>query len=488
MPGEAILHDIFRRGGRHLKTLFRIGILIVVGLHLAGPLLPFSTQDLMFIPAILVLVTGFPMMSGGFRKATGIFLLLGSAMLAISGQPAAAWMAACASMTNIIAIVAVMQTFSMPIRLGDYNSAMHSWLGGRLKSRKGLFLFTTLTTHLLASLLNLGAVPVTVSLLENTIRRRIPEYERFFAAAMTRGYVLAALWSPGAVVLYLILQATGLSWARLFVPGFILGLVGIAMSYLMEKRKGGFLDEVPKKGLRPVEDSISPVASGMAQPGSYAGSREVSRASHVLIVAFAFVLVLMILETTRIGSSSGRIILAGVFVSLGWLALLSRRPGLAGVLKSYWSSGLMKAAEIGPFFVAMGIFSGALEKSGVMGFIAPIFQSASDSLGAGAVVFIGLVIVLSSLIGLHPFITIVLFGKILAHADLPIPVLTVALSLTVGAATSYMISPFAGMIMTVSRLLDAKTTDIAIRWNWRFCVLFFGVGMLFSFFWGALFG
>ncbi len=426
-------------------------------------------------------------MSGGFRKAATLFLALGAAMLAFSRQPASAWMAACTSMTNIIAIVAVMQTFSMPIRLGDYDSAIHSWLSRRFKSNRALFFFTTMATHLLASLLNLGSIPVTVSLLEDTIRRRAPRYERFFAAAMTRGYVLATLWSPGAVILYLILQATGLSWARLFVPGFLLGLAGMAMSYLMETQKRGVLYEAPEQVHRHDradrnDPETPPPQDAQAKKG------EGSRASHIVLVAAAFVIVLFVFETLHIGSSSGRIILAGTLISLGWTLLLSRRPGLSGVLKSYWTDGLMKAAEIGPFFVAMGFFSGALEKSGVMDIVGPALQSASISLGAGAVVFIGLVIVLCSLAGLHPFITIVLFGKILAHADLPIPPLTVALSLTVGAATSYMISPFAGMIMTVSKLLGAKATDVAIRWNWRFCILFFTTGMLFSFLWGAWFG
>ncbi len=425
-------------------------------------------------------------MSGGFRKAATLFLALGAAMLAFSRQPASAWIAACTSMTNIIAIVAVMQTFSMPIRLGDYDSAIHSWLSRRFKSNRALFFFTTMATHLLTSLLNLGSIPVTVSLLEDTIRRRVPRYERFFAAAMTRGYVLATLWSPGAVILYLILQATGLSWARLFVPGFLLGLAGMAMSYLMETQKRGVLHETPENGH--MLDHADRSESDAVHPCTQAKKGEGSRASHIVLVAAAFVIVLFVFETLYIGSSSGRIILAGTLISFGWTLLLSRRPGLSGVLKSYWTDGLMKAAEIGPFFVAMGFFSGALEKSRVMDIVGPALQSASISLGAGAVVFIGLVIVLCSLAGLHPFITIVLFGKILAHADLPIPPLTVALSLTVGAATSYMISPFAGMIMTVSKLLGAKATDVAIRWNWRFCILFFTTGMLFSFLWGAWFG
>ncbi|MDP3177008.1 MAG: hypothetical protein Q8M76_03820, partial [Spirochaetaceae bacterium] len=60
--------------------------------------------------------------------------------------------------------------------------------------------------------------------------------------------------------------------------------------------------------------------------------------------------------------------------------------------------------------------------------------------------------------------------------------------LAVGGAASYMITPFAGVIMTISKLIGAKATDVAVRWNWRFSLAFFAVGMLFAFAWGAIFG
>jgi len=484
-----------------MKLAFRIGILALVALQLGGPFLPFGVRTAMSIAAALVFVTGFPLMGRGFRIAASMFLLLGAAMLAAGGKPLSEWVRASVSMTSIICIVAVMQTFSMPIRLGAYDEAIRTWLGSRFKGKRPLFMFTTFATHLLASFLNLGAIPVIVSLFGDALKRRMPNHERFFASAATRGYVLAALWSPGAVNLYLIVQATGLSWSRVFLPGFLLAVSGMFLSYLLETGRNGMLGGKALGDIHeqtagtaqdtsPPEQQVKEIKSEVGIKVEAAGARtdSRSRAWHIVAVAAAFVAVAALMERFSLGSSSNRVVMAGAFTSLVWMLSLVRRPGISGIIRTYWTEGLLKTADIAPFFVAMGLFSGALENSGLMDLVGPVLQHVSAILGGATVVPIGMLIILGSLVGLHPFITIVLFGKMLMLASLPIPPLTIALSLAVGGASAYMVSPFAGVIMTVSKLMGAKASDVAIRWNWRFGILFFSTGMVFAFTWGAIFG
>ncbi|MDP3176839.1 MAG: hypothetical protein Q8M76_02970, partial [Spirochaetaceae bacterium] len=342
-----------------MKPLFRIGIAALVAMQLGGAFAPLDFRAPMAAAAALILVTGFPLMTGTFRKAAAIFIALGAAMLLYSKQPPMAWIEASVSMTNIIGIVAVMQVFSVPIKLGDYDSAIRSWLDRRFTTERSLFAFTTLAAHVLTSFLNLGSIPVMVSLFEDTLMRRVSEYERFFASATTRGYVLAALWSPGAVNLFLVVQATDLSWSEVFLPGFVLAAGGMVLSYAMETKKSGVL--APAARREPLEQTAPPSHPEGPSPSDPSAR---SRVSHIIAVASVFVLVMALMEALRIGQKSSRMILAGALVALAWLFALRRRPGLATALKQYWSQGILKAADVAPFFVAMGIFSGALESSG----------------------------------------------------------------------------------------------------------------------------
>lgn len=453
-----------------MKNLFRTSILAVIALNLAGTLFGVSFRFPLFIAGLGALVGGFPLMGKGFQKAAVIFLILGAGMLAFGGQPFDLWVKAATSMTNIIAIVAVMQTFAVPIKVGGYDEAIKSWMQGRIKGKSALFIFVTITTHLLTSFLNMGSVPVTVSLFEPSLKARIPDWKRFFARAATRGYVLSVLWSPGAVNLSLVVQATGLSWSKVFIPGFILAVLGMGASSLTE-----LFGSHGKDSLLPLADR-----SPTAEKGG--------RITHVLGVVVLFILLVAVLERLNIGVSSGRTVLAGLLVALAWTLSQARRPGMKAVLKTHWQEGLLKAGDIAPFFVAMGIFSTALEASGFLETVAPLIKTAADSLGAASVILIAGIIAAASLIGLHPFITIVLFGKVLSYVSLPIPPITIALALSVGGAAAYMITPFAGMIMIMSRLIGVKAADIALRWNWRFSLTFLAGGLLYAFAWGALFG
>jgi len=467
-----------------MKTVFRLSTLLLVAIHLFGGLLPWDSGLPLFGAALLVLLSGFSSMGRGFRVATGAFLAL-SLGLAILGPGArgaglADWMAAFTSMTNIVAIVAVMQVFSVPIRAGDYDREVREWMGRRLGSEGALFVFTTFVTHLLTSFLNLGSVPVLVSLFGEALRRRVSDFRRFMAATALRGYVLAALWSPGAVNLYLVVHSTGLSWSAVFVPGLLLALLGMGLSPLFELCTGG----LGRRGGR-IENE-APLPASDPRGGLHAST---NRFWHILVAALAFVAAVYLLERLDIGSPSTRMIQAGALLATLWILLLSgRKRRLVEELSSYWRQGLFKAGEVGPFFVALGLFVGALELSGLMGATEPFLREGARALGWGSVPLLGLLIILGSLVGLHPFVTIVLFGKVLMGADLPLPPLTLALGLSVGGAAAYMVSPFSGVATTLSRLIGARTVDLALTWNWRFALLFFATGMAFAFAWGAAFG
>jgi inner membrane protein involved in colicin E2 resistance len=67
-------------------------------------------------------------------------------------------------------------------------------------------------------------------------------------------------------------------------------------------------------------------------------------------------------------------------------------------------------------------------------------------------------------------------------------VLLLALSLAAGGAAAYMISPFAGIIMSISRYTGASASQVGLGWNWKFSLVFFVFGVLFSLAWGLAFG
>lgn len=216
-----------------MTFVFKIAVWVLVGLHLMKPFVPVDLTMIIGVFAALVILSGLTVMGKSYKKVTLIFLLSGSAMLVYFGEPVAVWLTAAGTLTNVIAILVMMQTFSIPIQVGRYNAAIRYWLNRSIKNEGGLFLFTTAATHVFTSFLMFGAIPVMVSLMEQTLKSRVRNYEKFMATATSRGYALASLWAPGAINLFLVVEATNVDWSAVFVPGVILSLIGVFVSYKM---------------------------------------------------------------------------------------------------------------------------------------------------------------------------------------------------------------------------------------------------------------
>lgn len=453
-----------------MTLVFKIMVWVLVGLNLLKPFVHGDLTEVIGICAAIILASGLTVMGNGYKKATVIFLLGGSVMLIYFGAPLAVWITAAGNLTNVIAILVMMQTFSIPIKLGEYNRAIRYWLNRYFKSEGGLFLFTTLATHVFTSFLMFGAIPVMVSLMEQPLRNRVSDYERFMATAASRGYALASLWAPGAINLFLVMQATGVSWSSVFIPGVVLSAIGVLVSY--------FLETKCFSSFRPRQFKFQYQVSAVDEKQDY------GKATHILWVVLGLVFFTFVFDKLHIGDSSNRIILAGFIVAFSWMTLFIGQPVLKTTIKDYWKTGVIKAGDLAPFFIAMGIFSTALEQSGVLGAVQIQLQGFANSLGTFSIIMIPLLVVGAAVIGIHPFITIVMFGKILTLLNLPVSATTTALCLALGGSISYMVSPFAGVIMTIAKFVGAKASDVAITWNWVYSLVYFVIGISFAYLWG----
>lgn len=457
-----------------MTLIFKIVVWILAILHLIKPFVPVDLTIAIGICAIFVAGSGLTVMGKSYRKATLVFLLSGSGILFYFNASLFIWLTAAGTLTNVIAILVMMQIFSIPIQVGQYNTAICHWLNRFVKSKGSLFLFTTVATHLFTSFLMFGAIPIMVSLMEQTIKGRIQEYKRFMAIATSRGYALASLWAPGAINLFLVVQATGVSWSSVFVPGVILSLLGILVSYFLEV--GCFVSSK--------QDKFEPMYQAAASDAVKAEGTAV----HIIWVVLGLVLFTFAFDKMRIGSSSNRIILAGFIVGLSWIGCFVNQPILRTVIRNYWTDGITKAGDLAPFFIAMGIFSTALEQSKILEFAQIHLQSMASYWGILSIAVIPLFVIGAAVLAIHPFITIVMFGKILTVLNLPVSSTTIALCLALGGSISYMVSPFAGVIMTIAKFVDAKASDVAITWNWAYSLIYFVMGIFFAYFWGQWIG
>jgi hypothetical protein len=172
-----------------------------------------------------------------------------------------------------------------------------------------------------------------------------------------------------------------------------------------------------------------------------------------------------------------------------WIILLSQRhsqsnlqfkSSLKKAAVSYWHHGIASGAALAPFFVGIGTFTYGFQHSSVIIKLTSVLSPVFAQFGWLLVVLIPIIVVIVSLIGIHPLASVALIGKVIMAMHLTLSPLLIALSLNIGSVAAYMLSPFAGIVMIVATILNVKPTQVSIRWNWKFCLAFMVVDLVFA--------
>ena len=446
-----------------------VGLVLIQLLELVVPL-NLTILDACF--AIGVTILGISRLSRSFQIATLIFFVAGLGLLSTTNLTLSSIATAITSMVDIVVLLVVMQLFLIPVTVGKYQTAVEKFMQDHIHGPKQTYTFVMLVTHLLSSILSMGTVAIVLSILGDSIKRQVKNSARFSATAVTRAFTLGTLWAPGAATIFLISTVTKVSWTRLFIPCLILGLLGLVLAYIMEHHQA-YMQETPTT----VHQDIQ------RKSGVHASLLE-------LVFAVATLLVLSFgLMENHVATSMMSVTLAGLLIVLVWTGLLRFKRGnqrstfnpiLKKAVRSYWHQGITSGASLAPFFVGIGTFTYGFQHSTVSPRLTATLTPIFTYLGWWLVLLIPIIVVLVSLIGIHPLASVALIGKVVMAMPISLSPLLIALSLNIGSVAAYMLSPFAGIVVIVATLLNVNPGTVSIRWNWKFCSAFLGLSVIAS--------
>lgn len=446
---------------------YRFFILLLVLLQIIGMIFKFDLTFVTFLVCIPIFTLGITRLSNSFKIATAVFIVAGIVLLFTGTFSIYVLAKALTSMIDIVVLLVVMQLFMLPVTVGNYQKAVEQFMENRLHTPKSIYVFVMLITHLLSSILSMGTVSIVISVLGDSIKRRVKNYEHFSGTAITRAFTLGTLWAPGAATIFLISTVTKVQWSSLFLPCILLGILGLVLAYLMESKKA-YLQPINKSS----QSNLNKNKSQSLVP--------------VLLAILGLLVLSFVFMHFKIGSSMDSVTLAGIIVVGLWLLLLllfkskiNIQPA-APAIKEYLNRGIYSGAALAPFFIAIGTFTYGFENSKLSVLLIRTLRPIFTQLGWYLVILIPLIVVVSSLIGIHPLASVALVGKIVMSAHIAMSPLLIALSLNIGSVIAYMVSPFAGIIIIVASLLNVKPTTISLRWNWLFCIMFAILGLSFS--------
>ena len=431
-------------GSRVRKTAASAALALMTLLYVLDLLLPLPLGAAAAAAAAAVLLLDLPFMGKTFRLPAWIFFLLGAAVLLFCRAPLRQWEQGLSSMMKTVVILVVMQGLALAMRRGGYEQAAAECLCGRSGSLAGLFCLILLLSHLLAGVMSLGCVVVILAAISPAVRQRLPDSRRFLAASLSWGYCTLFLWAPGTVTVLMSMQVFDLDWQSYFPPAFALSLLGLAL--------GAGIAHFRFRG-----QSLASAGTETVSPGAWRKLRCLAGVLAVIVAAVA------LLERLGFSTSIGRLLVTILTVTAVWLTAQGRVPEAPPLLRQWWQDYLPKNQDLAAFFLSMGVFSAAIQYSGFGDRLTELCAGHSGLLGPLVLPLLPLAIVAFSLVGLHPFVSVLMVGPILAGLPLPVTPLQLGLAMSLGCCLSYMLSPFAGLILTLSHELQEPPLRMCLR-------------------------
>ena len=441
-------------GSRVRKTAASAALALMTLLYVLDLLLPLPLGAAAAAAAAAVLLLDLPFMGKTFRLPAWIFFLLGAAVLLFCRAPLRQWEQGLSSMMKTVVILVVMQGLALAMRRGGYEQAAAECLCGRSGSLAGLFCLILLLSHLLAGVMSLGCVVVILAAISPAVRQRLPDSRRFLAASLSWGYCTLFLWAPGTVTVLMSMQVFDLDWQSYFPPAFALSLLGLAL--------GAGIAHFRFRG-----QSLASAGTETVSPGAWRKLRCLAGVLAVIVAAVA------LLERLGFSTSIGRLLVTILTVTAVWLTAQGRVPEAPPLLRQWWQDYLPKNQDLAAFFLSMGVFSAAIQYSGFGDRLTELCAGHSGLLGPLVLPLLPLAIVAFSLVGLHPFVSVLMVGPILAGLPLPVTPLQLGLAMSLGCCLSYMLSPFAGLILTLSHELQEPPLRMCLRPNLPFAIPYY---------------
>ena len=459
------------------KQISNAALMLLLCIYVAEAFTGQTFNTLTAIAGAIVLALNIPYMGKTFRIPAWVFCTLGAAILIIGHAPLSQWVYGFNSMMKTVVILIAVQTLSLAINIGRYEDAVSGVMGGRIHSKAVFFIILLLLSHLLAGVMSLGSVVIIIAAVLPAVIGRIRNERHFIAEAITIGYCTLFLWAPGTVTVLMSMQIFELSWGEYFIPAITLAIIGLVLGCIVGFIQYGRQDKQEAEALGIVDnDQLSQDKMNLAESETVSPRRKIIE---LILVLALIVAGISLLEYLDFSNASGRMIVVSLIVSVVWIALIKSRNEEADITSLWWNKKLPGNNDLYTFFLAMGIFSAGISYSGLDAAMAGFGAMHSSIIASIVIPALPLLIIALSLIGIHPFISVIMVGQILTSMALGVSNLQLGLTMSLGCCLSYMVSPFAGLILTMSDNLKLTPAEICFKINLKFAILYYAAALVY---------
>jgi len=376
----------------------------------------------------------------------------GVVLLVTSGADLQTWLDAVLQNGNVAMLLIIVPLISAPFYYEDYQSELKTLAQVRMRSLMSFLLFVSVTMHVLAVIVSVGAILIIYNLMK-PFAQLYDAHEPYLRVA-SRSYSSSGFWSPAWASAIVYSAIPGVQWVKIIPVGIAFAVLfnGISLfAVFMEKKRypTRYHDIQPKDG-----DVVNK-----------------KKLSAMLILAIAMIGSIAIVSAVTGWDLMLIVSLMSLLFPLGAALVQRHVKAYKREVKSFYDTSLVKVREQVALFTLAGFLGKALDVAGVGAFLTGILPDWLKAYPTLMVCLIMLLMILASFVGIHPGATGTAIVTAFSPASLGLTSYTFCLTILIGWLLTIMMAPFSATALMLSSATGRSNFSLSIGLNWKFCAV-----------------
>ncbi|WP_458414220.1 hypothetical protein ACNQFZ_04830 [Schinkia sp. CFF1] len=416
---------------------------------------PIKQMDVVVSILIFIfLLWSLPGLQGSLKIITYLLFIFAIILFIYVKAPIGSWLAGVRVNLTLVSIFALVPLLGIPVRLGGYLDSLKILFTRLNPKSSSVFLITEVLTHLLGVVLNVGSISI-VHYLSKAAPIQSP---RLLVSAVNRGFISVIFWSPYFAAMAVILSMLPITWGAIlpYSLGFVLisFLVSIIVDWpFIQKVEVGFAAEV-----------------SATSESSANGEMISSKKKLVELFSLLLFMMLAVLGVEFFSSLNMSIIicLVALLFPLLWSLIYKKQSGYVNEVKNHVFQTLPRMRKEVVLFFVSGFFSAAFVQTNIS---AAVIQSMNELFGGfqiGIAYCIVFTLIFTSVVGLHPIVSITIFASSFNPELLGFSTEYFAVLLLAAWGISNSISPATASNNLLANLWGEDITKVSLRWNLKY--------------------
>ncbi|AQQ54098.1 hypothetical protein [Planococcus lenghuensis] len=439
-----------------MKPIFRpLSTLLMGGTYLLSVFfpIPYATFWISLF-ALTALISYFPYLHRTPKNMV-LALTVGALLLDLSWNGLQAFFFGLQTNANLLAIFIFVPLLAIPVQQGNYLTYIEVLFAAYIKKTHQLYLFTTVSVLSVGSIMNVGSVPILYQL---TDTRSFQPYLMNRINAMTRGFVLAFLWSPYFISVGLVLSYFDVSWFELFRIGFPLAVGIILLGFLFESRTK-----------KPVQTETHTYDQATLRKAK-------RKVMELMFIVFVITAIIMTIENMTELSVLTIIPLVVIAASVIWSLFISSMSDIKQNFQSFFEERVPRMGNELLLFIIAGAFGTALLKNGADHWIQVLLETLNITHVLILIPLLLLLMAVPAIFAVHPIITATILAITLSDSRIfADDHLYVSLGLLSSWMAAILVSPFSGLNLLLASLSRRSAFEISLKSNLWYALFLWGI-------------